>query len=351
MFGLRRRSLVALPVAAAMALSLSACGNTDDDDSSDESGSLVIYSARDQELVEDLVDRFEEAHPEIDVEVHYGDDFGVAKVLEENAVGNVQPDIYWSQEAGSLGVLANEGVTQTLPENITSQIDPAFTSDDGSWVGLTGRIRVFAHNSELIDEAEVPDTIAEFADPQWAGRFDLPPTNATFQAFVTAMRLVEGEDATRVWLEAVRDNLPEGERPSNNGGTLDLVEAGTVEIGLVNHYYLYERAAGTENGLDDLATRNKIAAVGDLGSMVNVTGVAALSDNPAALTFIEFLLSEESQAWFAETSFEYPLVAGAPTPEGLPPLTDFIDTNAKFDLNDLSDLEATVALLQEVGLL
>lgn len=315
-----------------------------------EAGSLVVYSARGEDQVADLVDRFT-TETGIEVEVYYGNDFGTGQVLLEHEAGATVADVFWSQDAGSLAVLSDAGVTLALPDSITSQVDPAFTADNGEWVGLTGRIRVFAYNSELIDEADVPDQVADFADPEWAGRVEVPPTNATFQAFVTALREVEGEDGARAWLEGLEANLPDGARPGNNRDTLQLVEDGEVEVGLINHYYLYQRAAETDGGLDALKTRNKIAAPGDLGSMVNVTGVAALSDNPDALVFIEYLLSQESQAWFAEVSYEYPLVPGAPAPEGLPPLEDFVEVNERFSLNNLSDLEDTQDLLVSVGLL
>lgn len=339
--------LTGAAAAAMSACVLSACSSSDDDNGDDP---LVIYSARGQDQVEELVDQFEE-QTDIEVEVYYDDDYGIGRVLEEADAGDVQADIFWSQDAGSLAVLADEGVTQTLPEEITSQVDPAFTAPNGEWVGLTGRIRTFVYNTELIDEADVPDNVAAFADPEWEGRIELPPTNATFQAFVTALRQVEGEEAARAWLEGVAANLPDGARPGNNNETIDRVEAGEVEVGLVNHYYLYQRVDAEDDGWDGLASRNKVAEAGDLGSMVNVTGVAALTNDERALEFIEFLLSEQAQNWFAESSFEYPLLEGAVAPEDLPPLEDFVEVNARFDLNDLSDLEATEDLLIEVGLL
>lgn len=354
-----------LALSAVAALALTACGGSSDPDPAAtdstptadttteapaEGGPVVIYSARGEDQVTELVEKFT-AETGIDVEVFYGDDFGTGKVLLEAETDNVEADVYWSQEAGSLAVLSGAGVTQPLPAEIVGLVNPAFSSPDGDWVGLTGRIRVFAYNSELIDEADVPDNIAAFTDPEWAGRIEVPPTNATFQAFVTALRQVEGEEGAKEWLEGLAANLPDGARPGNNRDTLQLVEDGEVEVGLINHYYLYQRAAAEEGGLDSLKTRNKIAAVGDLGSMVNVTGVAALSDNPNALTFIEYLLSEEAQNWFAETSYEYPLIPGAVAPEGLPPLEDFVEVNERFNLNQLSDLEATEELLREVGLL
>ena len=72
-------------------------------------------------------------------------------------------------------------------------------------------------------------------------------------------------------------------------------------------------------------------------------------DNPAALEFVEFLLSEEGQTYFVEETWEYPLVEGIADPEGLPALEEL--AGPQLDLTDLDSLEATITLLTDKGLL
>lgn len=74
------------------------------------------------------------------------------------------------------------------------------------------------------------------------------------------------------------------------------------------------------------------------------------SDQPElAEAFIDYLLSEPAQIYFATQTYEYPLVSSVPPIEGLRPL-DEIEPPA-IDLSDLDDLEGTIALMREEGVL
>ena len=81
----------------------------------------------------------------------------------------------------------------------------------------------------------------------WKGKLGIAPTNASFQAFVTAMRVVEGEEKTLAWLEAMKENAVIFEK---NGAILEAVEAGVVDVGLINHYYWF--ALAKEQGLENM---------------------------------------------------------------------------------------------------
>jgi iron(III) transport system substrate-binding protein len=312
--------------------------------SSSPGGSLTIYSGRSEELVGPLIERFE-AQTGIDVEVNYaGTSELAATILEE---GDASPaDVFFSQDAGALGALAAEGRLATLPQAVLDQVDPRFRSDDGEWVGVSGRARVAAYDTRVLSEDDLPDSVLDFADPAWKGKLGWAPSNASFQSFVTALRVLEGDEAAREWLAAVQANEPmvyEG-----NSQALEGVAAGEIQVALINHYYLL--AAIAERG--DLPVANWFFPDGDPGALVNVAGAGVLTtaqNAPAALAFVEFLLDEESQRYFADETYEFPLVDGVPADERLTPLTE-IDS-PELDLSDLSDLEGTLELMQEAGIL
>ena len=86
--------------------------------------------------------------------------------------------------------------------------------------------------------------------------------------------------------------------------------------------------------------------------MVNVAGVGVVvdaEDAEQAFALVDYFLSEPAQTYFAEQTFEYPLIEGVPIAEGLRPLAEI--ESPDIDLSDLDDLEGTLALLTEVGLL
>jgi iron(III) transport system substrate-binding protein len=362
-----RRPARALALVATLGLALAACAGTaqptsspagatptgstpsaqapsDPSASGPPAGALTIYSGRSEELVGPLIERFE-AESGIDVEVNYaGTSELAATILEE---GDASPaDVFFSQDAGALGALAAEGRLANLPPAVLDLVEARFRSDDGQWVGVSGRARVAAYDTRVLSEADLPDSVLGFADPAWKGKLGWAPSNASFQSFVTALRVLAGEDAARAWLEGVHANDPavyEG-----NSQALEGVATGETQVALINHYYLLEAIA--ERG--ELPVANYFFPAGDPGALVNVAGAGVLTtarNAPAALAFIEFLLDEESQRYFAETTFEYPLIAGVSADQRLTPLTKI--ESPEIDLSDLADLEGTLRLMQETGVL
>ncbi|WP_116953175.1 extracellular solute-binding protein [Jiangella endophytica] len=342
-----------LAAAVGSLLLLSACGD-DAEPAAEGTGAaeaaddadepLVVYSGRDEELVGPLLEQFEDASGRT-VDVRYaGTTELAAQLLEE---GEQTPaDVFLSQDAGALGALASAGRLATLPEEVTSAVAPEYSSRDGSWVALTGRARVVAYDSQTYTEADVPGDVQALADPRWRGQVAIAPTNASFQSFVTALRVSEGEEAARAWLEGLVAN--EAQIHSGNGAILEAVNTGAAGLGLINHYYW----AGHESDPAQLRVQLKFGDPGSVSALVNTSGVGVLAEaggSEAALELVDFLLSEQAQTYFAEETAEYPLVDGVTGPQGVPALADLGAPD--LDLSQLESLEDTVGLLTEVGLL
>ncbi|CAN5146298.1 iron ABC transporter substrate-binding protein [soil metagenome] len=308
-------------------------------------GSLVVYSGRNEELVGPIIERFEEESG-AEVEVRYGDTAELAATIMEEGE-NGPADVYFAQDPGALGAVADRGRFAELPQEILELVPEEFSSPDGEWVGISGRARTVAYNTEALSEEDLPPSILDFTDPQWQGRIGWAPTNGSFQAFVTALRAIEGEETARQWLEGIQANDPFVYE--NNTAIVEGVAAGEVDVGFVNHYYV---ARAMEERGEDFGARNYYLEGGDPGSLVIVAGAGILNtaDNPeAAESFIEYMLSEEAQQYFTDETQEYPLVEGVQPPEGLVPLSE-IET-PEIDLGDLDDLEGTLDLLRETGVL
>jgi iron(III) transport system substrate-binding protein len=308
-----------------------------------EDADLVIYSGREPELIGPIIERFEEASG-VDVGVKYGSNSElIATIFEEGS--NSPADIFYGSDPGALGALSERFVE--LPDEILERVDPPFRSREGKWVGVSGRARVVVYNTNAVSESDLPDSIFDFTDPKWEGRIGWAPTNGSFQAMVTAMRVMEGDERTREWLEGILANDPlvfESNTP-----IVEAVGNGEVDVGFVNHYYLHRILA--ERG-ESFPARNYHLPGGDPGAVVLVAGGGILGtadDVEAAEAFFDFLLSEEAQNYFSDETFEYPLIDGVEPEAGLPPLEE-IDV-PDVDLSQLADLEATLALLRETGAL
>jgi iron(III) transport system substrate-binding protein len=308
-------------------------------------GFLIVYSGRNEELVQPLIDQFSQ-ETGIEVEVRYGGTGEMAAtLLEEGDATNA--GVFLSQDAGALGALSKAGLFVTLPEDISGAVAQGFTSTDGSWVGVTGRARVIVYDSETLDEAEVPTTSDGIVLPEWSGQVGIAPTNASFQSAVTAYRVLRGDGATESWLAALKTN--DAQIFDSNGAILEAVESGQIAMGLINHYYWYRMVS--ERGEENVTSRLLSPEAGDPASIVNVTGVGILAPaqlDQDAYDFVRYLISETGQQYFVAQTFEYPLVAGIAAPEGLPDLETLI--NPELDLSDLDDLRTTQEMLQRVGL-
>ena len=234
------------------------------------------------------------------------------------------------------------------PAEAVQAVEARYRSKDGTWVGVSGRARVIVYNPTKVPEAEVPKSVFDLTDAKWKGRIAVAPTNASFQSFVTAMRIQAGEARTQEWLRGLKANEPK--TFPGNLAVVEAVDKGEADLGLVNHYYLYERAAAI--GEDKVVAKNAFPTNGDPGALINVAGVAVLKSAKAtggAEEFVKYLLSPSAQEYFAEETHEYPLVAGVPTAPGLTPLSDI--QSPDIDLSDLDTLEQTLVMIREAGLL
>ena len=341
----RRRSSALLALALLGLLGLSAaCGGSDADSGDD--GSITVYSGREEEIVEPLFAIFEETTG-IEVNVRYGGSSELAATLLEE--GERSPaDVFFAQDAGSLGALGEAGLLGPLPEDVLARVDPRFRDAEGLWIGTSGRSRVLVYNTDAVEASELPADVWSLVDPKWKGKIGLPPTNASFQAFVTAMRLTAGEERTREWLEGISNNDPK--LYAKNTPTVEAAAAGEIEIGLVNHYYLYLVLAEQP----DAPIANHFFEADDPGALVNVAGAGLLAGSAAssdAQALIAFLVSDEGQRFYTDTAAEaeFPLAGGIEARAGLPRLDELQGPDVSLD--ELGpELEATLELLNEVGL-
>jgi len=309
-----------------------------------EPGELVVYSGRSEELVGPLFAEFTNATG-IKVSARFGDSAELAaQMLEEGDRSPAQ--VYFSQDAGALGSV--EELLSTLPESVTSLVPAEYRAVNDTWTGVTGRARVIAYDAEIVPVDQVPQSVFELTDAKWRGQVAIAPTNGSFQAFVTAMRVTQGDDVTKEWLTGLVNN--DVQKYEKNGLILDAVDSGQVQLGLINHYYWYEKAA--EVGEENMRAQVAFMAPKDPGSLINVAGVGILkgaAENPAAIEFVQWLLSPSTQEWFVTNTFEYPLVASVASAQNLPALDSLAGPDIA--LAQLSDLPGTLTMLQDVGLL
>jgi iron(III) transport system substrate-binding protein len=345
MYYLSKKTILFLIITAVLATLPAACRPAEEAGA----GRLVVYSGRSESLVDPIIQQFA-AETGIQVDVRYGGTAELAATLLEEGQ-NSPADVFFAQDPGGLGAIAAAGMLSPLPDTILQRVPPRYAAANGEWVAISGRARVVAYNTDAIADPanELPNDLWGFTEPAWNGRIGWAPTNGSFQAMLTGMRTIWGDEQTADWLRGIQANNPLVY--PNNTTTLTGVAAGEVDIGFVNHYYLYRFLAEEGEGF---GARNYFLPGGGPGSLVMVSGAGILdtaANRDNAERFLAFLLSVPGQEYFASETFEYPLVEGVATSAELPPLAELDAVAVDIDLTDMADLAGTVQMLSDLGIL
>lgn len=312
----------------------------------DKDGPIVVYSGRSESLVDPIIAQFEK-DTGIEVNVRYGGTAQLAVALSEE--GSRSPaDVFWAQDAGALGAVHHAGLFLRLPESLLSNVPKTFRNSSGTWVATSGRARVLAYSPERVQESELPKNVFELTGPKWRGRVGWAPTNGSFQAFITAMRAVEGEEKTRQWLEDMKAN--DTKAYSKNTPIIQAIAAGEIDLGLPNHYYLLRFKKADSN----YPVAQTFFEPGHVGNLLFVSGVGILKSSKnvyGASRFIEYLRNAKAQQYFTSEVLEYPVTNDVIANSQLAPLDELLERVPDVDLDVLDDLQGSIRLLGEVGLL
>lgn len=344
-----------------VALVVGSCAKT-------ETEGLVIYSGRSRSLVEDLVQEFEE-ETGIEANVRYGNDAELLAVLNEE--GDRSPaDIYWANTTGALANATKQGLLATLPDSLLA-IPESYSSSSGTWIPVTVRFRVLAYNSENIDRESLPESVFDIPDMEgMQGRIGWTPTYSSFYDFITSMRMIHGEDSTKKWLLSMQNLEPRAY--GSNTPMIQALAAGEIDIALTNHYYVLRmKYGGAEGEYEDeeeeeeeheeehtpqpnVSVETYHFAPGDIGNLALVTGASLLNTSDKkeqSLGFLEFLLSKQAQAYAVDIVHEYPVVKGVSIPGYMLQDDRAFELSPDYDYEQLQNLDETLNLLREAGLI
>jgi iron(III) transport system substrate-binding protein len=313
-------------------------GGTTIEELPDLEGQLTVYSGRNQFLVGTIEEHLRATYDNLDLEMRYaGSTDHVNTILTEGS--GTPADVFFSVNSGALGTLADEGRTRSLPTEVLETVREEFRTEE--WVGTSGRARTVPYNTEAYDESEIPSDILAYED--FDGQLGWAPSYGSCQAFVTALRLLEGDDRAQQWVENVVDG---GIQAYNDEFAVSQAVAdGELDAGFANHYYIQRVLDGSPDAPIETAFTN-----GDAGAVFNVAGATVIdeADDPdLAENFVRHLLSAEVQEYFAVETFEYPVI-GEVEPIGELPPVDELDV-PDIALSELSDLEPTIELMRNAG--
>jgi iron(III) transport system substrate-binding protein len=246
-----------------------------------------------------------------------------------------------------MSVVDNAGLLQPLAASTLEQVPTQYRPADGSWLGFAARSTVVVYNKSMLSADQLPKSILDFAKPEWKGKISFSPTGADFQAIVSAVLALEGDDATRAWLEGLKANATIYQ---NNLVVLSSVNDGQTAAGIEYHYYWYRDQA--ENGDNSDNTELYFFGGKDPGAFVSVSAAGILKSSKHradAQKFLDFLVSKEGQQDLGDSyALEYPLRPGATLPGSVKPFSEL--DPPPVDYAKLNGPQV-IKLMQEVGFL
>ncbi|RBY90526.1 iron ABC transporter substrate-binding protein [Blastococcus sp. TF02A-26] len=334
------RVTAAVLTAVAVAGTVAGCGSDDAD-----GDTLTVYSAQHESLVRTMLEDFTE-ETGIELEFREGNDAELANQIVQE--GEASPaDVFLTENSPAIDVLDREGLLAPLEQATLDQVGAQFRPSSGTWTGFAARSTVLVYNPAQLPESELPASILDLADPEWEGRIGIAAGGADFQAIVSAVLALRGEDETRAWLEGLERNA---DVYQSNTAVMTAADEGEIDAGIMYHYYWYRDQA--ENALrgDDAALHFFRNA--DPGAFLSVSGAGVLASSDQqeqAQRLVEYLTSPAAQERLARSSaLEYAVGTGVASAEALPPL----DTLGAPDVDPGGlDQQRVTELMQDVGLL
>ncbi|AWK70214.1 iron ABC transporter substrate-binding protein [Rhodococcus oxybenzonivorans] len=312
------RLMAGIAFATAAMMAVSACSDSGSESSSD-ADTLTVYNAQHESLTQEWADAFT-AETGIEVELRNGSDTELGNQLV--AEGDQSPaDVFLTENSPAMTLVENAGLFAGVNQDVLDQVPSQYRPSSGAWTGIAARSTVFAYNKDQLPQDQLPKSLLDLQDPAWKDRWAASPSGADFQAIVSALLELRGEDATRQWLAAMKENV---RTYKGNNTVMKAVNAGEIPGGVIYHYYWFGDQAKTGENSNNVALhyfRNQ-----DPGAFVSVSGGGVLKSSPnqdAAQQFLKFVTGKSGQEVLQTgTSFEYTVASDVPANPELVPLAD-----------------------------
>ncbi|WP_054313737.1 iron ABC transporter substrate-binding protein [Mesorhizobium sp. 1M-11] len=306
---------------------------------------IVVYNAQHESLAKEWAEAFTK-ETGIKVTLRNGGDSEFSNQIV--AEGKASPaDVFLTENSPAMALVDAAGLFAPIDADTLALVPEQYRPSDGKWVGIAARSTVFVYNKDKLKEDQLPKSLLDLADASWKGRWGASPSGADFQAIVSALLELKGEEATATWLKAMKDNF----KPfKGNSTVMKAVNAGQVDGGVIYHYYYFgdqNKTGENSKNVVQYYFKNQ-----DPGAFVSVSGAGVLASSKhakEAQAFVKWLAGKGGQDVLkAGTSFEYAVGNGAESNAKLVPLADLqapkIDPQ-KLNSKKVTDLMTAAGLL------
>ena len=264
---------------------------------------LVVYSARNEQLIKPIFDVYEKASG---TRIKFITDKAAPLLVRLKAEGKRTPaDILITVDAGNLWKAAHDGVLQSVNSKVLKKNIPTHLRDPGNqWFGFSVRARTIVYSTKRVKPSDL-STYEALGSPKWKGRLCLRTSKKVYNQSLVAMMIARlGKEKTEKIIRSWVSNLAT-KVFSNDTSLIKAIIAGQCDVGIVNTYY-YGRLLRKQKSIPvALYWPNQRGR----GVHVNVSGagIVKYARHPkAARKFLEWLSSSQAQNLFADHNMEYP---------------------------------------------
>ena len=279
-----------------------------------------VYSAREENLIKPLLDRFTQS---TGIKVNLitgGADELITRMAREAA--NSPADLLLTVDVGRLHRAQEQNLLSPVSSELLNQRVPAKYRDSaGHWFAMSLRSRVIIYSKDRVDPADL-STYENLADPRWKGKICVRSSSNIYNQSLTAAMIAHvGVEATEAWARGLAANMG---RPPQGGDRdqISAVVAGQCDLAISNPYYLAGMLSSPD--AEQRAVAEQVAVFwpnqNDRGTHINISGAGVARHAPnreQAIQLMEFLVNDESQAWYADVNGEFPVRDGVPVSDTL----------------------------------
>lgn len=274
------------------------------------SSEVNVYSARKEALIKPVLDRFtDETGVKVNLLTSKADTL-ITRIAQEGEYGRA--DLLLTTDVGRLVRAKQNGLTQAVTSDLIKRtVESRLRDPENHWVALTVRARPIMYNPKKVSPTDL-STMQDLTNTKWKGRICIRSSSNIYnQSMIAAMIEQDGVEATQKWVNSFSKNFA---RPPQGGDRdqIKAVVAGQCDIAIANTYYLAGMLVGSDSTAKKVASQVKVFWPDQdvKGTHINISGAAITRHAPnlkEAKALLDFMLSEESQQWYASTNNEYPV--------------------------------------------
>ncbi|TAG78694.1 MAG: Fe(3+) ABC transporter substrate-binding protein [Burkholderiales bacterium] len=270
---------------------------------------LNLYSARHYNTDEALYNNFTKQTGIKINRIEAGEDALLQRIKAEGA--NSPADVFLTVDAGRLWIADQEGLFASINSKVLNdRVPAAYRLASGTWYGFSTRARVIVYDKTKVKPTDL-SSYEDLANPKWKGQVCTRSGSHVYMLSLLSS-IIEHNGAAKAeeWAKGVNANLA---RQPKGGDTdqIRAVAAGECALGLSNTYY-FARLMKSDKP-EDRAVVERVGVIwpnsASRGVHMNVSGGGMLKNAPNkenAIKFLEYLTSDQAQAYFANGNNEWP---------------------------------------------